>query len=44
MATDYLQKQNGELKEIASYNENSDGRIHEVEKKEPNAWGLYDML
>nr|WP_033716850.1 SUMF1/EgtB/PvdO family nonheme iron enzyme [Bacillus cereus] len=34
----------GELKEIAWYNENSDGHIHEVGGKEPNAWGLYDML
>ncbi|MGN4422616.1 formylglycine-generating enzyme family protein [Bacillus cereus group sp. MYBK30-1] len=34
----------GELKEIAWYNENSEGHIHEVGKKESNAWGLYDML
>ena len=32
------------LIEIAWYNENSDGHIHEVGGKEPNAWGLYDML
>ncbi|MGR3778655.1 formylglycine-generating enzyme family protein [Bacillus paramycoides] len=34
----------GELKEIAWYNENSEGHIHEVGTKEPNTWGLYDML
>lgn len=34
----------GELDKIAWYNENSGGKIHEVEKKEPNSWGLYDML
>ncbi|KFM99260.1 formylglycine-generating enzyme family protein [Bacillus clarus] len=34
----------GELDKIAWYNGNSEGQIHEVGKKEPNAWGLYDML
>lgn len=34
----------GELDKIAWYNKNSDGKIHEVGKKEPNAWGVYDML
>lgn len=34
----------GEIEKIAWYNENSEGRIHEVGSKEPNAWGLYDML
>jgi len=34
----------GELKKIAWYNENSNGQIQDIGKKEPNAWGLYDML
>jgi formylglycine-generating enzyme required for sulfatase activity len=34
----------GELDEIAWYRGNSDERIHEVQGKRPNAWGLYDML
>ena len=34
----------GEIDKIAWYNENSEGKIHEVGRKEPNAWGLYDML
>lgn len=34
----------GELDKIAWYNDNSGGKIHEVGRKEPNAWGLYDML
>lgn len=31
------------LGEYAWYVDNSDGRPHEVGKKKPNAWGLYDM-
>ncbi|MED4584890.1 SUMF1/EgtB/PvdO family nonheme iron enzyme [Brevibacillus choshinensis] len=34
----------GELDEIAWYQENSEGMVHEVGNKLPNAWGLYDML
>lgn len=34
----------GEIDKIAWYNENSGGKSHDVERKEPNAWGLYDML
>ncbi len=29
---------------IARYSENSDGETHDVGLKQPNAWGLYDML
>ncbi|MGZ9583172.1 formylglycine-generating enzyme family protein [Paenibacillus marinisediminis] len=36
--------QYGELDEIAWYQGNSEGKVHEVGKKLPNAWGLYDML
>ncbi|HHT7225694.1 SUMF1/EgtB/PvdO family nonheme iron enzyme [Bacillus thuringiensis] len=34
----------GKLHDIAWYNENSNGEIHDVGQKEPNVWGLYDML
>jgi sulfatase modifying factor 1 len=34
----------GELDDIAWYRANSDGRAHEVGGKQPNAWGLHDML
>lgn len=34
----------GDIDAIAWYNGNSHGMIHEVGKKEPNAWGLYDMI
>ncbi|WP_406292086.1 formylglycine-generating enzyme family protein [Streptomyces sp. NBC_00624] len=34
----------GRLDEIAWYRGNSHERIHDVGGKQPNAWGLYDML
>ncbi len=34
----------GELDRIAWYAVNSGGQTHSVKQKEPNAWGLYDML
>jgi formylglycine-generating enzyme required for sulfatase activity len=34
----------GPLDEIAWYRGNSYERIHDVGGKQPNAWGLYDML
>lgn len=34
----------GPLDEIAWYRGNSGERIHDVGGKQPNAWGLYDML
>lgn len=34
----------GELQAIAWYRDNSRDSAHDVGKKEPNAWGLYDML
>jgi formylglycine-generating enzyme required for sulfatase activity len=39
MATRY-----GRLEDIAWYANNSGDAIHEVGKKQPNAWGFYDML
>jgi formylglycine-generating enzyme required for sulfatase activity len=34
----------GDLDEVAWYSGNSGGQTHEVGQKQPNAWGLYDML
>lgn len=34
----------GDIDVIAWYSENSEGKLHEVGKKQPNGWGLYDML
>jgi formylglycine-generating enzyme required for sulfatase activity len=33
----------GELDEMGWYKDNANGGPHEVAKKKPNAWGLYDM-
>jgi formylglycine-generating enzyme required for sulfatase activity len=34
----------GKIEEISWYKNNSEGRTHDVGIKQPNAWGLYDML
>jgi formylglycine-generating enzyme required for sulfatase activity len=34
----------GEIDEIAWYKENSEGKTNDVGIKQPNDWGLYDML
>jgi formylglycine-generating enzyme required for sulfatase activity len=34
----------GEIDSIAWYADNSGGRVHDVGGKEPNPWGLHDML
>jgi formylglycine-generating enzyme required for sulfatase activity len=34
----------GEIDRIAWYSDNSGGETHEVARKAPNDWGLYDML
>jgi formylglycine-generating enzyme required for sulfatase activity len=33
-----------DIDQIAWYNNNSGANTHEVAQKQPNAWGLYDML
>lgn len=34
----------GEINSIAWFKNNSDNKTHQVGQKEPNSWGLYDML
>ncbi|MEU0303284.1 SUMF1/EgtB/PvdO family nonheme iron enzyme [Streptomyces sp. NPDC006175] len=34
----------GDLDEIAWYRGNSGGHVHDVATREPNAWGLHDMI
>jgi formylglycine-generating enzyme required for sulfatase activity len=34
----------GEIDRVAWYSANAGGKTHAVKTKEPNAWGLYDML
>lgn len=41
--TDYASSTNSSLDPVAWYTNNSDGKTHEVKKKNPNALGLYDM-
>ena len=39
----YFGDDKSKLGEFAWYGENSDGKLHPVGEKKPNAWGLYDM-
>ncbi len=39
----YFGQDGSELDEYAWFNGNSDGGVHPVGQKKPNAWGLYDM-
>ncbi len=41
---DMLNVEGAELDEIAWHSGNSQGRLHPVGLKKPNAWGLYDMI
>ncbi|MBM4342798.1 MAG: SUMF1/EgtB/PvdO family nonheme iron enzyme [Deltaproteobacteria bacterium] len=34
----------GDANAVSWYDENANLRIHSVQRKQPNAWGLYDML
>jgi len=34
----------GDIDDISWYKENSEGKTNDVGTKQPNAWGLYDML
>ena len=34
----------GDLDEIAWYRENSEGAVHDVATKAPNAWGFHDII
>jgi formylglycine-generating enzyme required for sulfatase activity len=40
----YFGENPGDLGQYAWYNANSENQYHEVGTKEPNAWGLHDML
>jgi formylglycine-generating enzyme required for sulfatase activity len=41
---DVVRYKGGALDAIAWHEENSGGETHEVGRKRPNAWGVYDML